>query len=182
MVVTDLLTRAEAIVSGLKRDPGLVSGEDVVFALEVLPAYFLQTRCSVYMKGVRGAPDWLEHESLTWELSELVRLWLKARRSSIERDGVLDAVAHLVRNERHAKGRQNFVLLLGECGGVRYGETLALLLGDPNVAGHAVKALMKSQTPGYTAQVQKVLSKAKAAWVKTAARKYLALVNKEPME
>jgi len=176
-VDADVLKRVEAIVSNLRSDPRSVPSEDVALALDVLPAYYLRTRYSVYMRCVRGAPDWLEHESLAWELSEPARSWLKAKRTPAERSCVLDAIARIVRDPRQAKGRQNFVLLLGEFGGAGYGETLGSLLGDPSVAGHAVKALIKSRTPGYAAQVRELLSEAKTAWVKTAARKYLSLIK-----
>jgi len=130
------------------------------------------------MQGVRGAPDWLEYESLLWELSEIVRNWMKAKRIGRGRNDVLDMVAQLVLERQYKKGRQNFVLVLAERGGGAYGTAFAQMLDDPDVAGHAVKALVKSRTPGYVMSVEKLLLEARAAWVRSAAKKYLSVMKK----
>jgi hypothetical protein len=175
--IGDSVKEAENVVRKLKADPRTVTDEDVVQALRVLPGHYFQTRGDVYMQAVRGAADWLGYESLLWELSELIRGWLKAKEIPAGRNVVLDAVAAIVLDRRLGKGRQNFVLILGERGGGDYGEVVGQVLDDADVSGHAVKALVRSRTPGYEAAVEKLVSDAKAAWIRSAARKYLALME-----
>lgn len=181
MMNSDLVKQAENVLNSLRKSPDLVDVDDVVLAIEILPLYYPQTGRAIHMEGVHGAPNWLEHESMTWELSELVRSWLKAKQIAVS-SRVLNAIARLVQDKRHAKGRQNFVLLLGEFGGSGYGATLEPLLGDPSVAGHVVKALLKSRTPGYAAPVQKLLSETRVGWIKQAAKKYLTIINEQERE
>lgn len=147
--------------------------EEVLAALQVLPPKFLKTRLGVSMKGVRGAPDWLGYESAIWELSEQVRRFLRKHKKLRGKNPILDQVACLAANKKYGKGRQNLVLLLGEYGQDSYGQTLGALLDDDDVYGHAIKALVRANIPGYSEKVSQVLAIEKTSWIKASAKKYL---------
>ncbi len=174
---TDACRRAERTARTLRTDPTSVSLTDVVEALKVLPYYYFENRKHLSMRGVGGAADWLGYESALWQLGESVRSLLKAKPNFRGENALLDVVAQIALDARLGKGRQNFTLLLGEYGGSAYGKILGRLLDDPEVSGHAVKALARSRTLGYAKRVEAVLSKTKVGWIRSAARKYLSLMR-----
>jgi hypothetical protein len=183
MNLTDMaggrLSQAKVFAARMKADPRSVSEQEVVQALTILPEYYFRSRRGVHMHGVGGAADWLEYEILLWQLSELVRTWVKGNRKRGEIKCVLDAVAAIVLDKRLAKGRQHFILILGEYGGKGYADMLGQALNDPDVSGHAVKALVRSRAPGYVTLVERLLSEPKPAWVRSAARKYVAMMREQ---
>ena len=154
-----------------------MSAEHVVEVLQVLPRHYRETGGEIEMLGVRGAPDWLAYELRLWELSEVIRTYLKLRRGIRGRCALLDVVTEIVTDARYGKGRQNFVLVLAEYGAGPYLHVIGGLLDDPEVCGHAVKGLTKLKEPGYAEKVESILSDSKVAWIRAAARKYLKSVR-----
>ena len=84
----------------------------------------------VSVAGVGGGPDWLGFETELWEISEDLRAYLKNRRRIRGVHPVLDAVAEIVADASYAKGRENFVLILGQYGGAAYAATLGRLVRE----------------------------------------------------
>jgi hypothetical protein len=97
----------------------------------------------VSMRGVAGAPDWLDYEMVLWHTSEELREYLKARRKIRGSQPLFDAIAELVQDPAFGKGRQNFVMVLGQYGGLDYADVIAGLLDDPDVSAQALHALRK---------------------------------------
>lgn len=128
---------------------------------------------TVYMKGVDGAPDWLEYEHKIWQLGESLRGVFKAKRWKNNAE-LLRAVSTILKNENFGKGRQTFALLLGEYGDEQYGQILGGLLSDVEVNGHCIKALNKAKIKGYNAPVEEVYNKS-SGWIRSAAKKYLSV-------
>ena len=157
----------------LKKAPKDVSAERVVEVLQTLPPHYRDTQQEKEMQGVRDAPDWCGYEMRVWELSEVIRVYLRRKRGMRGKCQVLDAVAEIASNAEYGKGRQNFVLLLSQYGGQEYSDVLGRLLEDRDVLGHAVKGLAKLRDPAYVAKIESILSDAKIGWIKAAARKYL---------
>ena len=157
----------------LRQSPKDVSVERVVEVLRALPSHYRDTESEVEMQGTKGAPDWLGYEMRLWELSELIRAYLRSKRGMRGRCGVLDSVAEIASDTEYGKGRQNFVLLLSQYGGEEYSDVLGGLLDDTEVRGHAVKGLTKLKALGYVGKIESILSDSKVAWVKAAVRKYL---------
>jgi hypothetical protein len=131
------------------------------------------------MRGQLGAPDWTSGELKVWELGEALRHLMK-RRKWIGRGPLLDLAATILADKSFGKGRQTFALLLGELGKGAYGASLASSLDDPEVWGHAVKALQKAKIGAYVDEVRKV-SQAADGWVKRAAQRYLKQYGPGPL-
>jgi hypothetical protein len=144
---------------------------------EELAHEVMATRRNVSMQGVRGAPDWLTFETDLWRLSEELRHVFQRHRTIRGGNPLLDALARIAVDQRFGKGRQNIVLLLGEYGQNDYGHILGHLLTDPDVYGHAIKALTRAKIKGYADRVLNILQNEKNGWVRAAARKYLSLAN-----
>lgn len=173
----------EAALTTLKqlRDhPEGVSPEAVEECLRVLPGHHRSGKVGVEMPGVQGGADWYGYEMRIWELSELLREYLKTKRRLRGSCGVFDAVADIVKDSRFGKGRQNFVLVLAQYGGSSYASTIAGTLDDPELMGHAVKALAELREPGYTEQIKGILERSRVGWIRKASKQYLHIVGRDP--
>jgi hypothetical protein len=144
----------------------------VAAAIAALCEGCVATLIGVEMQGQLGAPDWTGYELRIWRLGESLRLFLKKKKRWRGHGPVLDAAAKILRDRRFGKGRQTFALLLGECDGATYSEALGHALMDPEVWGHAIKALTKAKIGGYTAEVAGVQAQ-ETGWIRSAAKKYL---------
>jgi HEAT repeat protein len=88
-------------------------------------------------------------------------------------DSVFDELAALARDRRYGKARQMIVLGLGKSKRPEVVEVLLSLVDDPDVDGHAVKALGKLKAPAARAVLERKLDDDRA-WVRGEARKALA--------
>lgn len=131
----------------------------------------------ISMNGVQGAPDWKGYETDLWRLSEELREFFRNNRKLRGKNAFLDAIVRIASDSRFGKGRQNFVLILGEFGKGEYGDVLGKLLSDVDVYGHALKGLIRGKTLGYERSVAAILEKEKLGWIRSAAKKYLGLSN-----
>lgn len=132
--------------------------EQVLAALSDLPKRYLDELPIVSMKGVDGAPDWMGYEVAVWDLSEQLREFLRFHKKIRRKTPILDQVGRLVSDKRYGKGRQNFVLLLGQFGKEAYAQVIGSLLDDTDVYGHAIVSLNRAKVSGYLEDVTKILA------------------------
>jgi hypothetical protein len=151
---------------------------DVATALRVLSENDFEVRKNVSMGGIKGAPDWAGYETSLWTLGEHIRPWLKKRRDLRGRNALLDAINEIVVNPKFGKGRQNLILLLGDYGDKSYGMSIAGLLSDSDVLGHAIKALTKLGINGLDDVVSAIMRDTTHGWIRTASKKYLQKVGR----
>jgi len=88
-------------------------------------------------------------------------------------DASFDALAELARDRRYGRARQMVVLGLGRSKRPEAVEVLLGLVDDPDVDGHAIKALGKLKSPAARAALEAKLTDSRA-WVRGEARKALA--------
>lgn len=88
-------------------------------------------------------------------------------------DGSFDELVELATDDRYGKARQMVVLGLGKSKRPEAVEVLVGLTDDPDVDGHAVKALGKLKAPAARTVLQ-AKSDDERAWVRAEARKALA--------
>lgn len=88
-------------------------------------------------------------------------------------DANFEALADLARDERYGKARQMIVLGLGKSRRPESVDVLLALVDDPDVDGHAVKALARLRAPKSRAALEGKLTDERA-WVRSEARKGLA--------
>jgi hypothetical protein len=170
---------AERILDRIEaRDPSLDDQSAIAEAILLLAHAWAQSLTGVGMRGELGAPDWAAYELRIWELGESLRHFLK-RKDWRGQGELLDAAARVLMSRNFGKGRQTFALLLGEYGDKDYGTVLGAILDDPEVYGHAVKALRAAKIPGYAEPVRRVLSK-EQGWIRRAAKRYLKDVEGIP--
>ena len=146
----------------------------VALAVSTLCPYWTDALQSIGMKGELGAPDWRRYELKIWELGESLRLYLKKQKSWRGPSTLFDAIAQVMGTKVYGKGRQTFALLLGDFGGSSYSRDLGRAIEDPEVVGHAIKALTKLRAAGYELEVRKAMS-IYSGWIRAAAKKYLSI-------
>jgi hypothetical protein len=174
--MSELMTaeEASALIEVLaETPPKSLDGARLGTAVLVVAENWRVTRTGLSMAGVDGAPDWLGFETALWRLSERLRPVISARKDWRSGSEIMHAVLRLCRNQSYAKGRQNFVLTLGDFGGANEAAILGDLLTDTDVQGHAIKALCKLRDDRFRAVVERVMPSLKG-WSKSAAKKYLA--------
>lgn len=172
---TEVRQKWESVVSLTGKAAANVDLQEAATVLEELGLELVTTRRHIAMNGVRGAPDWLACEFDLWQLSEHIREFLRKNRTVRGRNPLLDALARIARDPRYGKGRQNVVLMLGQFGRGEYGELLGELLNDPDVYGHAIKALKRGKLFGYSDRVSAILETEKRGWIRNAAKEYLSV-------
>ena len=144
--------------------------ETVVEALRALLGHWA-TLTQVGMSGAMGAPDWTSGEGRIWDAGEGVRQLMRARKWKGP-GPLLDLVAEVSADPKFGKGRQTFVLLLGDFGKGSYASRLGPLLEDPEVQGHAMDSLRKAKVGGFAEQASRLAAETKG-WIRQSARKYL---------
>ena len=98
---------------------------------------------------------------------------MKATRKFRGRNAFMEAMAELASDRRFGKGRQSFVRIVGDFGGVSFGEMLKSLIADPDVDGQAVKAVTRIKLKGCDTLVKPLTEKPNPTWVRNVAKRYL---------
>lgn len=87
-------------------------------------------------------------------------------------DGLFDELVDLARDRSFARAREMVVLGMGRSKRAEAGDVLIELLDDPDVNGHAVKALAKLKLPRSKPGLQRMTTDSRA-WVRKAAESAL---------
>jgi len=174
-----LVEEASQILDQIESQDASVDDQaQVAEAILVRCHSWASTLTGLGMRGEMGAPAWTASELKIWQLGESLRLFLR-RKAWRGQGALLDAVVRVVISREFGKGRQTFVLLLGDYGNKEYGPVLGGVLDDPEVCGHALKALRTAKIRGYAEPVRQVLLR-EQGWIRKAAKRYLKEVEGIP--
>lgn len=140
----------------------------------------IRAACAMWEKDARGlvtpdlkdAPAWAAYEMKILELGRALDLVIRKMGLWRGKGDVLDAAADVVSCARYGRGRRSWVATLGEHGGGEYGQVLAGTLADDEMAGYAMKALLRARNGEYTSEVIAAADHART-WVKNTARAYV---------
>jgi HEAT repeat protein len=91
---------------------------------------------------------------------------------------LLSGFERVALNTQYGKGRESFVMLLGQFGGQDVVDTLQKLLNDQEVQGHAVYALRLLGAPEVQDSILPFLQSPKT-WVRNEAKKYFDKLDKQ---
>lgn len=119
-----------------------------------------------------AAPEWYAFEHDIWALGEQIRrLLIQAPR--LRRNLVVQAALLEVACDRRAlRGRQSFIMLLGNKWSAIHAAALAAHLDDPSVDGHVISTLYRMKARGLVDQVTPFTAH-EQAWIRREARRYL---------
>jgi len=117
----------------------------------------------------RSLPAEQQYFSLKWAIGNAL--------SVVATDAVFDELVELVRDKRHGRAREMLAVALGNMKNPAVVDVLIELLGDEEVAGHAIMALGKLKAEKARPFIERFLEHPKA-WVRREAKKALAKLDK----
>jgi hypothetical protein len=117
----------------------------------------------------RSLPAEQQYFSLKWAIGNAL--------SVVATDAVFDELVELVRDKRHGRAREMLAVALGNMKNPAVVDVLIELLGDEEVAGHAIMALGKLKAEKARPYIERFLDHPKA-WVRREAKKALAKLDK----
>jgi hypothetical protein len=163
------------IVRRLNTCDAALQETEVAEALVAVSHYWVEAARNISMQGVDGAPDWLGFERRIWDLGESLRQCLVKRKEWRSWNYLFDTIAAIVEDRQYAKGRESFILLLGEFAADAHRVTLLRLLDDPEVVVHAISALRRGRIADGVEKVSALASTTKNSRTRQEAKKYLKL-------
>lgn len=167
----DKNTALQIIKQVTRQEAAFDNESDFSEAVQLMCDDYFENHKGTEMIGVRGSPDWQDFEMRIWELGESIRQLLKKKKKWLKSKNLLGVILMICKKEEYGKGRQSFVLLLGEFDKSETSEVLGNLLDDREVKGHAIKALTKSKNDKYLDKVCGI-AKTETGWIKSAANSY----------
>jgi hypothetical protein len=168
----------ESVLQKIEACDADLTDESVALALEEAADEWERNARHLSMKGVAGAPDWMQFERRLWALGESLRLCFVKRKRWRSWSNVFNVAARCAIDPRFHKGRQSLILLLGHFAAEEYAEILSQLVEDEEVRGHALMALRtgKIVNPRLTERVTDLAAKERG-WVRAEAKKYLRVLE-----
>lgn len=142
-------------------------------AIRMACAHWLKEERGFVTPELHGVAPWHSFEMKIYRLGKALPLVMKKFDLWKGESEVLDACVAVMKKRELGRGRQTFVLTLGEHGGAIYGEALAGALRDDEIAGYAMRALYDGHHTGYANEVRIAAAKSDVVWVQNAAKRYL---------
>lgn len=147
----------------------------ILTLLAELPALRAQFRDEYLVLAPDGPIIWVNHENLAWSMGESIRQALRRHRKLRSDQTLWSAIEAIATDPAVGKGREPFVMLLGQYGGGDRAPILLQLLDDAQVVGHALYALRLLGAPGAERKARE-LENSRRTWIRKEARKYLEKV------
>lgn len=126
--------------------------------------------------GIPGVPGWHEEELALWNQGEAIRQLVRTARKKLNRTQAAE-ILDICKNRNAGRGRESFVMLLGQRAYAEYAPQIAALLGDRDVGGHCVYTLYKMGAAGYDTEIAPFLTHEKK-WVSDYAKRYMQQYGK----
>ena len=167
---------AVRLVRRAGKDPAAHSADEIVAALDLLREEIATRKSRVSSPGTDDAPAWYEHEDAAWQVASWIRAYLRKRRQHRGRSDLMDQVARFASDPRLGKGRQNFILVLGDYGRGLYVDDLIPQIDDDEVAAHVWSTLGKWRIPGLEDKASVLLDSSDVR-LRRNVRKYLERVT-----
>ena len=119
-----------------------------------------------------GIPIWHSFEYKVWELGEQIRQDLLENQKFKKDKNLQKEIMEVIELEKLRRGRQSFVMLLGNTSSSSFHERISAFLEDKDINGHVLKTLLKMKAYQYAEKV-KSLETSEHAWVRKTAKHYI---------
>jgi hypothetical protein len=120
-----------------------------------------------------GIPQWHDYEHKIWRLGEKIRQILfeyKQLRKDVQ---IQREIISICLNPNSKRGRQSFVMLLGNVHCAAFSNEIASQLGDEFINGQIIDTLYKKKVGNYSNNILPYCRHEKT-WIKNLAKKYIA--------
>jgi len=120
---------------------------------------------------------WYTYEDMIWAVGESFRQVLKKQKRLRTSQPLFQAIENVASRPTFGKGRESFVMLMGQYGGKDRVPILVSLLQDRELGGHAVYALRLLGAEEAMEAIRPFLESEKP-WVRREARRYFEKINR----
>jgi hypothetical protein len=124
------------------------------------------------MDQAPGVPGWHSFELELWRIGEEIRQIMNSATGLRKDEAIYSRLIRIAADQKAKRGRQSFVLLFCYRPCASWASSIADLIADPDVAGHAILALYKMKARGYSDMI-KPLAYAKMTWISKEANRDL---------
>lgn len=158
-----------------------ISIRELCEILEILPSIVVAFPEQTILKDKGEQITWYRYETLIWQIGESFRQILKRKKEFRKDSTLLYAIQKICLDIQFGKGRESFVMLLGQYGDQRVVGTFVQLLNDLQVQGHAIYALRLHGTPEVQESIRPFLQSSKT-WIRNEAKKYFQKITKQALQ
>lgn len=120
-----------------------------------------------------GIPDWHDYEHKIWGLGEKIRQILFLNKRLRKDTEIQQGILSICLNANSKRGRQSFIMLLGNVNCAAYSDEIASQLSDDFVDGHVIDTLYKMKVENYAPNILPYCTH-KKTWIRNLAKKYIA--------
>ena len=141
----------------------------IIHETEVLiPALFLD---NLEINPMFKQSEWYPFESQIWKNGEKIRQLLLTDKKLRDNESIYDKIFEIATNINAKRGRQSFIMLLGNVKHLKYSAELIKQLNDDNVDGHIIDTIYKMKFYGFTKEIKPFIDH-KIIWIRNLAKKY----------
>jgi HEAT repeat protein len=159
-------------------DSSTISADSLKEILNILPSIVAAFPDQFIVKHKGNQIIWRRYETLIWEIGEKFRQVLKQHKVLRKEPNLFSSLERVTLDSQFGKGRESFVMLLGQYGNKDVVGTLRELLKDQEVQGHAVYALRLIGAPEVQESIRPFLQSSKT-WVRNEAKKYFLKLDNQ---
>ena len=172
------LKKIESLLEELKSDKGIAE-KDLVLILKQLPILVKRFRKTFVIERKGENITWYEYETLIWTFGEVFRQVLQKYRGLRRKEELLHNIEMMCKDKQFGKGRESYIMLLGQYGGPERIPVLIELLDDQEIQGHAVYSLRLLGAVEAEKKMYPFLHHEKS-WIRKEAKKYYTKIGKNP--
>ena len=127
-------------------------------------------------KDFPGIPEYHSFENDVWSYGEEIRPLLTKHPELRVDTEIQERILKICLNKNAKRGRQSFIMLIGNLKFSNYAQEISTQINDPFVSGHVISTLTKMKKAGFYREVSPFLE-SKITWVRKEAKKYCDIYN-----
>jgi hypothetical protein len=117
-------------------------------------------------------PEWDIYERKIWKNGEIIRQLFSESKGLLKDQALTSRIMSICINRKSKRGRQSFILLLGNTDCEMYADKLITELEDKFVYGQIIMCIYKMKSGKYVDKI-KSFCEVEETWVKNIAKKYV---------
>jgi len=122
--------------------------------------------------GFPDVPNWHKYEHAIWGLGEKVRQLLFKHKALRKDKDIIKKILQISLDPNSKRGRQSFILLLGNINCKPFANQLITQINDKSVDGQVIDSIYKMKASGYSEIISPYCHN-KKTWIRNIAKKYI---------
>ena len=129
------------------------------------------------IKGFPDVPEWHRFELDIWTLGEKIRQLLLKNKALRKDKDIFEKILQISLNPKSKRGRQSFIMLLGNTNYTHFANKLITQIADKFVYGQVLHSIYKMRATGYVEIISPYCND-KKAWIRNEAKRYVEKFDK----